>query len=178
MAIALFSGNGNYQIDVDAALVPGSQNIAANTSDVYWRVIVRKTAGTGFWSAASPTNRGYARFTGTGGYTEVWNVAGFAYDFRNGSNSGEWLFAQGVRTITHNADGTASFEFASEMTLVSLGTAVASTGSIALPRIPRGPRVRSGGSWRNSVAYVRSGGQWKVAVPYVRSGGSWKVAGG
>lgn len=175
MATATFSGNGNYYIDVDAAVT--SQNIAGNYSTVYYRVYVVKTSGSGFWSGASGANTAYARFTGTGGYLEVWNASGFAYDFRNGSNSGSFLWTEGTVNIAHNADGTGSYDFASEIRLDGLGTATAGTGSRGLPRIPRGPRVKTGGTWRNTICYVKVGGTWRIALPYVKTGGTWRLGG-
>lgn len=34
--------------------------------------------------------------------------------------------------------------------------------------------VKSGGVWRNALAYVKSEGVWKVATPYVKVNGVWK----
>lgn len=46
------------------------------------------------------------------------------------------------------------------------------------PSIPRGPRVRHNGAWRNTVAYVKHNGTWKIAIPHAKASGAWKVSGG
>jgi hypothetical protein len=52
------------------------------------------------------------------------------------------------------------------------------TYAITLPRIPRGPRVKDSGVWKNTVLYVKDSGVWKIAVPYVKDNGTWKIGGG
>lgn len=46
------------------------------------------------------------------------------------------------------------------------------------PRIPRGPRVKDGGVWKNTILYVKDAGVWKIAIPYVKDAGTWKIGGG
>lgn len=96
---------------------------------------------------------------------------------------GNYLYSvvSGYVNVGHNADGTrGGCVFAT-----SLGSADSdfngkgTSGTYSdFPAIPRGPRVKSGGTWRSTVGYVRVGGVWKVAIPYVKSGGTWKVGGG
>lgn len=47
-----------------------------------------------------------------------------------------------------------------------------------LVRIPRGPRVKDSGVWKNTILYVKDNGTWKVAIPYVKDNGTWKIGGG
>jgi hypothetical protein len=48
----------------------------------------------------------------------------------------------------------------------------------SLVRIPRGPRVKDSGVWRNTILYVKDNGTWKIAIPYVKDNGTWKIGGG
>jgi hypothetical protein len=48
----------------------------------------------------------------------------------------------------------------------------------SLVRIPRGPRVKDSGVWRNTILYVKDNGEWKTAIPYVKDNGEWKIGGG
>lgn len=52
------------------------------------------------------------------------------------------------------------------------------TAAITLTPIPRGPRIKTGGTWKQTVLYVKTGGVWKIAVPYVKTGSTWKIGGG
>lgn len=40
--------------------------------------------------------------------------------------------------------------------------------------IDGGPRIRSGNTWKQTVAYVRYNGSWRKAIPYVKHNGVWK----
>lgn len=86
-------GSSAYELDWDIAQT--SQNVGANTSQVYGRLILRKKSGSGYWSYS--TNSWSASIDGQ-------NFSGnFTYDFRNYS---ELMLWQGTVTIGHNADGT------------------------------------------------------------------------
>jgi hypothetical protein len=54
----------------------------------------------------------------------------------------------------------------------------ASTNNLTLPRIPRGPRVKDGNVWKNTVLYVKDNNEWKIAIPYVKDNNVWKIGGG
>lgn len=90
---------------------------------------------------------------------------------------GAWTVAK-----VHDADGTLpaasrTFTFSIEASGTSgLGGPTTQSVTLTIPRIPRGPRVKSGGTWRNTIAYVKTGGVWKIAIPYVKQG-TWKVGG-
>lgn len=135
MGTALFSSNGNYYIDVDAAV--SSQDQAGNYSTIYWRVMVFKTFGSGFYSGSGGSGSADSNI---GGNPDLWNASGFGYDFRNGSNTGNWTFASGHFTLYHNADGYADFWVNGGMTLPSLGSASAGSGTKSAPRIPKVPQ--------------------------------------
>lgn len=92
-----------------------------------------------------------------------------------------WFYGGWLVNVVHAADGTMG-----GVTLrmdLSYGPSGATGGSFTagfydFPRIPRGPRVKVAGVWRNTVAYMRVAGIWKIVVPYVKSAGAWKVGGG
>lgn len=168
MAFGYYSANGAYYIEMDVWL--NSQDIANNTSNVGYYVRSTKVSGTGYFSAANGSNSWWGDVDGS-----IGSSSGFAYDFR-GSTPNTLTWASGTKTISHADDGTKTVYFSSGSGLVNLGSAGAS-GSLALPRIPRGPRVKVAGTWRNSVAYVKVGGVWRIAIPYVKSGGTWRIGG-
>lgn len=166
-----FSDDTRYVLEVEVALV--SQGIADNESVVSRKLQMTKTDGDGKWNNDETSSWSFT----VNGVTV--SDPGFAYDF-TGSTPKTIVFRNDTLTVPHNADGTKTVVISANATLanpIPIGTASVS-GSLPLPRIPRGPRVRDGGSWKHSIAYVRDGGTWKIAIPYVRDGGTWKVAGG
>ena len=173
MGQVFFSGNSNYILDVDAAVV--SQDIAANSSYIYWRAIVYKLAGSGIWGS-DPSNVGQAG-SSNGAPNNLWNISGFYYDFRNGSSTGTFTFAEGFFTLYHNADGTASYYVNGYMNLAGAGSAFTGSGTKELPRIPRGPRVKDAGVYKNTIAYVKDAGVYKIAIPYVKDASVYKIGG-
>ncbi len=40
-----------------------------------------------------------------------------------------------------------------------------------------GPKIRVGGVWRDTNAYVKDGGVWKPVICYGRTGSKWKLIG-
>ena len=86
--------------------------------------------------------------------------------------------------IPHNTDGTRPdlvirgfCDAGTNASFVPENTQ-ASTNALTLLRIPRGPRVKDGGIWKNTVLYVKDAGVWKIAIPYVKDNGTWKIGGG
>lgn len=89
-----------------------------------------------------------------------------------------------AQTIPHNTDGTRPdvvirgfCDAATNVTYVPENT-TANTAAFALTRIPRGPRVKDNGVWKNTILYVKDNGTWKIAIPYVKDNGTWKIGGG
>jgi len=133
MATSAFSGNGNYRIDVDAALV--SQDAGTKTSTIYWRILVTKTNHFGFSASGNTGSSGWAD-SSLPGYPDLWQRNGdVSFNFQNGSTSGSFLIKDGHFTVPHNSDGTASYHVDGGLTLAQLGSASASTGWRSLPRI-------------------------------------------
>lgn len=133
MGTATFSGNGNYYIDVDAALV--SQNVAGRYSTIYWRVNVVKTYGSGHMATTNMGNSGSAD-SSVGG---LWGNGNMAYDFRNGSMQGNFLIAEGYFNVGHDGAGNASYYVNGALSLYALGNASAGTGWRGLPSLARVP---------------------------------------
>lgn len=156
----------NRPFRLSMSVVYVDQNIAANTSRVSFWLGIKKNSYSPSWS----NEASYFQRSVAGQFNDGY----FTYDFRN---SDELMLDGGYITVAHNDDGTGSLGFSGGADVAVFGVANVA-GSLTLPRIPRGPRVRYGGQWRNTVAYVRSGGSWRIAIPYVRSGGSWRIGGG
>lgn len=132
MGTATFSTNGNYYIDVDAQVV--SQNGPGNYSTIYWRIYVVKTYGTGYASSTNQGNSGWAD-SNVGGNPDLWSNGNMAYNFQNGSYTGTFLIAEGTFNIGHRSDGNQEYFVNGGLTLNSLGSASAGTGTRSLPRI-------------------------------------------
>lgn len=160
------TGPGPFYVDL--IVTPGTMNIEGNYTPVTWSLRARSTGGSPTWS----------------GDLQQWavNIGGstpdgtWVLDFRS---TNLIIVAGATVNIAHNADGTRTLNSGGSLYTnhTNFGNGTAS-GSMVLPRIPRGPRVRYAGTWRNTVAYVRTAGVWRIVVPYVRSGGVWRVGGG
>ena len=127
-------GSSAYELDWDIA--QQSQNVGANTSQVYGRLILRKKSGSGYWS--NGTNSWNCSIDGqTFGGT-------FTYDFRNYS---ELMLWQGTVTISHNADGTKTIGSWGNATIGSpSGSASVIRDNYVLSTIPRSSQPTISGS--------------------------------
>ena len=163
------TSNG-YELIVTSTLL--SQDVANNRSRVRTSIQIRSIFARAFNSRV----RGRALSNGV----VLWNVNGTNMSLTQGQTRtiGTW-----DRWITHNLDGTKTIAVRGEFRTITQGPtwafpATTVTGDHALPRIPRGPRVRHNGTWRNTMLYVRHGSRWRQAICYVRHGGRWRQAGG
>jgi Fibronectin type III domain len=127
MPLSTFSGNGNYQLDVDAAFV-GHSGLSSN---VYWRLIVRKGNTYGHAGWGNVGNSGWA----DGNPGRLWTNNQLDYNFQNGRYGGEFLIAEGTFNVPHRGDGGAEYYFAGGLTLANLGSASGNTGWRSLPHI-------------------------------------------
>lgn len=128
MALATFSGNGNYRIDIDAQFT-GHSGLSSN---VYWRIIVHKSNTTGHRAWGINGSDGWA----DGNPGRLWTVNDtLEYNFQNGSMSGSFLIAEGNFNVPHRADGHAEYIFSGGLNLTNLGSASTSTGWRSLPHI-------------------------------------------
>lgn len=156
--------SARYRADLETWVNP-AQDTPGNRSFMTWALKVVKIGSSYAWEhAPQPWSVTIDGQTWSGNWT---------YDF---GGIGSITVAAGERWIPHAADGTKSAWCSASvrMTDPAAGTGTPS-GALELPRIPRGPRVRHGGTWRHSVAYVRHGGAWRTAIPHVRQGGTWRL---
>ena len=122
--MAIGNISAQYQLDWDIA--QASQNVSANTSQVYGRLIVRKTGGSGYWSNnANGWSINIDGQTASGTYT---------YDFRKYSELTLW---SGYVTITHNADGTRSVGSSGYASMSAPSGSLTLGANINLTTIPR-----------------------------------------
>lgn len=177
MGVAVISNSNNtHYLDIDGSYV--SQSIAGNYSTVYYRVLVTKSGSSGYFSGASSRNNGncYAE-----GVAHLWSWGNGSFDFRNGSSGGSFTMAEGYVNIPHAMDGTGAFNIYGNISIETpsdYGTASTGSGWKSLPRIPRGPRVKHGGTYRNTILYVKHSGTYRIAIPYVKHAGAYKIGGG
>ncbi len=187
MGQAVFSGNGNYTIDVDAALV--SQNQGAKQSTIYWRTIVLKGNTYGHAAWGNTGSSGWAD-SNVGGNPDLWNNGNMEYNFQNGQYGGTFLIVEGTFVVQHAADGTGSYFVSSGMNLVNLGSASAGTGWRDLPRLADVPPAPSNVGWgtidQTSIQYMflnnGDGGspvlEWQVHYGLIPTYGEYAMTSG
>jgi hypothetical protein len=133
VALGTFSGNGNYQIDVDAAVT--SQDLGLKRSYIYWRVMVNKGNTYGHSAWGNTGSNGNA----TSNVGTLWSNGNMEYNFQNGQYGGAFMIAEGNFFITHRDDGTQEYYVNGALNLANLGSASAGTGWRSLPRLAREP---------------------------------------
>lgn len=172
--------SNNNRIELWFVLNPtGATDIAANSSQWAWEVWINEVVPPSVaYNVNRPPDprapRWVCRINGQ-------EVGSGYFIYRFWQTSGAIQLGGGTVWLKHGADGTLNVSGSAGASGIPLGSVtVESVGSDNLdaPRIPRGPRLLWGGSWRNTVAYVRWGGSWHIAIPYVRWGGSWHIGGG
>jgi len=165
--MAIFNGTLGTQYTLRLTATQGTQNIAANTSQVAWSLVAIRDTGTGYFSG-SPTTWS----ANIGGVAYSGSVA--SYDFTVNSSI---TIASGTATVAHNTDGTKTAACtgtwnANNAPQLAPGTA---SGNLALTRIPRGPKVEFNGAWVPSITYVEFNGAWVQALVYAEFNGAWAV---
>lgn len=121
-----FSGRSNHRLEVYAGV--SSQNVSANTSNVYYSIGIRRSGGYGSFS-----NSGASGALGVGG--NVWVDSSFGYDTRNST----WiLLASGTVTRAHDDDGTLTIAVRGYVVGDTIiGNADTGVIQVELPTIPR-----------------------------------------
>ena len=160
----------DYRLRLELNIV--SQNIATNKTTGSYALYIESLAvsfnaqSTGSLVAAGTT---------------VWSIVGQTRSL--GMNS-ELLLTSGSISWEHFSDGT-STAFSGSGTFRTVNQSsdwsvppLSVSGSIPVPRIPRGPRVHDGSSYKHTVAYVHDSTSHKIAIPYVHDGTGYKIAGG
>lgn len=153
MTIRPFSRNGNYHIDVDAALV--SQDFDDNFSIIYWRMfVIRTDGGPGIMSGPSFANSGWVDTN----VRRVWHQTNLSYDYRGQS---PYIVMEGTFRVDHRIDGRAEYEVSGTMNLGAIGTAIATTGVRSLPPlafVPEAPHpIGFSEITQNSIRYHFAG---------------------
>ena len=147
----------------------GAQNVANNTTSVRVRLICEETAQQPTYDLDGGNPYSLAGFGAT--ISGTWG-----FDFRPTGNQ-SYTLIDVTRNIAHNSDGTMTLNITTSVNGGGLGTSSPNI-SVTLTRIPRGPRVKDNGVWKNTILYVKDNGVWKIAIPYVKDNGTWKIGGG
>lgn len=179
MPRATFSGNGNYQIDVDAAFT-GHSGLSSN---IYWRVMVIKGNTTGHLATGNTGSSGWA----DGNPGRLWTNGNMEFNFQNGRFGGEFLIAEGNFNVPHRSDGNAEYYIAGGLTLAGLGSASVNSGWRSLPHIqvatvpatptPIDVRDATQTSLRFRFSGNSDGGspirEWQIHYGRTPNGGEW-----
>ena len=147
------------------------QQIAANTSRVRTQLFAEETSQQPTYHLDNNLPWSCSGIPG-GTYSGNWH-----YDFRPSGNQ-SYTLLNSVRTVTHNADGTMSISGTAAIQGDILGNITGLTVNLVLPRIPRGPKLKYEGEYKNTVAYIKTAGEYKIAIPYLKSDGQYKIGGG
>lgn len=164
------STNNGYELIVRSTLL--SQDVPNNRSRVETRIQIRSIFARAFNSTVT------GKMVSNG--STLWSVSRQQMSLSQGVTR---TLATVEQWVNHNNDGTKAVAVRGEFkTDIQSGTwafpSTTVTGTHTLPRIPRGPRVRHNGVWRNTMIYVRDGGRWRQAICYVRHASKWRQAGG
>ena len=120
-----------YTLHVDAWVA--SQNQAGNYSTIAWRRYVKKNSSTwyrGQWAAN--TERVWSNLA------QIRETSGWWYDFLNNTIQ---LDVSGTFRLNHDSNGYASYEVASYVNIVQIGSATAYSGRKQAPRISVAPKA-------------------------------------
>lgn len=146
------------------------QEIANNRSLIGIQWIAEETAQQPSWHLDN--NLGWSAAVNSVPFSGLWS-----YDFRPTGNQA-FVVLNTTVWINHNNDGTLAVSASGSFPSADiLGSASAGLSFMA-PRIPRGPKVKDGGTYKNTVAYVKDAGVYKIAIPYIKDAGVYKIGGG
>lgn len=178
MGQAYFSGNGNYRIDVDAAV--SSQDTNNKISYIYWRVLVLKGNTTGHAAWGNTGSSGWAD-SSQGGNPDLWSNGNMEYNFQNGTYGGTFTIVEGTFAVPHRSDGTAEYFVNAGLDLINLGHADSGTGWRSLPRLARVPDAPTPigitDITQTSMTY-RFSGNYDGGSPIIEYQALWQKAGG
>ncbi|HEL2104749.1 TPA: hypothetical protein TY898_001222 [Streptococcus suis] len=132
--MAKFS-NASGSLYLNVYIDPGTQNIAANTTVVNWRITVSRT---GAYLTRNEQGDSTLSLDINGGRVHTSNP-------RWRTSGEEFLMASGSTTVGHNADGTKSFPFSATFNPNNgLHGVITVSGNIGLATIPRSSSVSVG----------------------------------
>ena len=128
-----------------------SQNIANNTSTIYWELRIGSGSPRYSSSRINLTIDGVARYNNgsTPAFGWEWNTNGR-------------LIQSGTFTVTHNSDGTRSMSWSMAAGMEAYAQNVSGSGTITLPRIPRQADLTGADNFNDdgnpSISYNNSAG--------------------
>lgn len=155
------------------------QDIAQNTSslEVYFYACLEDGYSSDTWGSGGATAKMELYDTDINDWWAIAEDANSSYDFRSTSHVNDFDLGSASLLITHSEDGVNRNKLRASFTTPSsyiTGGYVAEF-TPALPAIPRGFHVKTGGAWHNSIAYARIGGVWRQCLVYGKVGGIWKL---
>ncbi|HGA1326128.1 TPA: DUF859 family phage minor structural protein [Streptococcus suis] len=153
--------NASGSLYLNVYIEPGTQNIAANTTVVNWRITVSRT---GAYLTRNEQGDSTLSLDINGGRVHTSNP-------RWRTSGEEFLMASGSTTVGHNADGTKSFPFSATFNPNNgLHGVITVSGNIGLATIPRSSSVSVGIGTIGSALTIninRQSSSFKHTVRYV-----------
>lgn len=167
--MAKFS-NASRSLYLNVYIEPGTQNIAANTTVVNWRMTVSRT---GAYLTRNEQGDSTLSLDINGGRVHTSNP-------RWRTSGEEFLMASGSTTVGHNADGTKSFPFLATFNPNNgLHGVITVSGNISLATIPRSSSVSVGIGTIGSALTIninRQSSSFNHTVRYAWGGKSGTIA--
>lgn len=167
--MAKFS-NASGSLYLNVYIEPGTQNIAANTTVVNWRITVSRT---GAYLTRNEQGDSTLSLDINGGRVHTSNP-------RWRTSGEEFLMASGSTTVGHNADGTKSFPFSATFNPNNgFHGVITVSGNIVLATIPRSSSVSVGTGTIGSALTIninRQSSSFKHTVRYVWGNKSGTIA--
>ncbi|NVF11887.1 hypothetical protein HV819_07835 [Anaerococcus sp. AGMB00486] len=144
------NGTGTIHLEIRQQ----SQNIANNTSTVYYNLYIQGVGGYGFWNNYH-TGKTSVVINGS----TVHNQTGRDFDLRGG---GSQQLASGTTTVKHNEDGSKSFSFSASLWSTSATGYV--SGNFSLSKIPRASSFSLQNSSGTNITSIYAGNDVKIAI--------------
>lgn len=135
-------------------LTQRSQNIATNSSVVYYRLYIKGRGNYGFWNNYH-TGRTKVVLDGS----QVHYQTGRDFDIRNGRTQ---ELASGTTTIKHNTEGKKSFSYSAE--LWSSSATGSLSGNFNLSTIPRTATITLQNSYNRTINEAETGEDIKINI--------------
>lgn len=146
----IINGTGFIRLEIRQE----SQNIANNTSMVYYKLYIQGEDGYGFWNEY-----------GTG-KTDVY-INGSRVHYQTGRNfnirgGGKQDLASGTTTVKHNEDGSKSFSFSASLWSSSATGSI--SGNFTLSKIPRKSDFSLLNSSGSAITSIDAGASVKISI--------------
>lgn len=144
------NGTGTIKLEIRQE----SQNIANNSSTVYYRLYIQGVGGYGFWNEYNS------------GQTSVY-INGSRVHYQTGRNfnirgGGTQQLASGTTTVKHNEDGSKSFSFSASLWSSSATGNI--SGNFNLSKIPRASSFSLQNEFGSNISSIYAGETIIVAI--------------